>query len=119
MGCRPQSSLGEFPPWSSSACRLTVNRLSSICGLTHQDRSIWRQDIISWVPFPCPNTGIERLAFLNLLSLGWIQFRYIHDAPLPATMESQHPVMRLSEECMGAEGDDQFDCHIAGRHFCF
>lgn len=115
MGWRPQSSLGAFPPWSSSACRLSVNQLSGICGLTHQDSSIWRQDVISWVPFPCSNTGSERLAFLNLPSLGWIQFRQIHDAPFPATMKFQHPVMRISEECMGADGGwggNLFNCHI-------
>lgn len=107
MGWRPQSSLG-----GSSACRLSVNQLSGICGLNHQDSLIWRQDIIYWASFPCSNTGSESLAFLNLLSLGWIQFRQIHDAPFPATRKFHHPVMRISEECMGADGGDLLDCHI-------
>lgn len=55
-------------------------------------------------PVPTPRHRKWEPGFLKPLSLGWVQFRQIHDAPFLATMKFQQPVMRISEEHTGAEG---------------
>lgn len=62
-------------------------------------------------PVPTPWHRKWEAGFLKPLGLGWVQFRQIHDAPFPATMKFQQPVMRISEEHRGAEGGVQLDCH--------